>query len=288
MLRSPTATTGLVLKDEPDDLTHLAPTAGDACIPLEESGTFFNEMFEDFIIPDSYTLLQDELCSLDSQDTRLDASSIVSQSGTIGIPVSVSDSLTNNLSIASVASSPLGGTTSGTDGVPSIVIPSSGAGTNGSQALQNNRTSSANPSSSSPSSVSVSSSPVPSSPSRSHTSSNPNSPSGTSGLGSSASSTISTIDGRRHSTIGGNNQHNATSNDPFINYRDEVNEVSPSPHLLSPGISKVKFLSSRLKLAPPARLCSTEGLTIVYYHHHTSQCFCAVRLQYEHYEQITP
>uniref|UniRef100_A0A182XWA9 Uncharacterized protein n=1 Tax=Anopheles stephensi TaxID=30069 RepID=A0A182XWA9_ANOST len=240
-----------MLKDEPDDLTHLAPTAGDACIPLEESGTFFNEMFEDFIIPDSYTLLQDELCSLDSQDTRLEASSIVSQSGTIGIPVSVSDSLTNSLTVASVASSPLGCTTSGTEAVQSLVIPSSGAGTNGSQSLQHNRSSNANAPSSSPPSVSVSSSPVPSSPSRSHTSSNPNSPSGTSGLGSSASSTISTLDGRRHSTIGGTNQHNATSNDPFINYRDEVNEVSPSPHLLSPGISKSPESSSLPSLCSP-------------------------------------
>ncbi|XP_050070261.1 protein similar isoform X3 [Anopheles maculipalpis] len=241
-----------MLKDEPDDLTHLAPTAGDACIPLEESGTFFNEMFEDFIIPDSYTLLQDELCSLDSQDTRLEASTIVSQSGTIGIPVSVSDSLTNGLNVTSVTSSPLGCTTSGTDGVPSLLIPNSGAGTNGSQALQNNRSPNTNASSSSPSSVSLSSSPVPSSPSRSHTSSNPNSPSGTSGLGSSASSTISTIDGRRHSTIGGSNhQHNATSNDPFINYRDEVNEVSPSPHLLSPGISKSPESSSLPSLCSP-------------------------------------
>ncbi|XP_052891248.1 protein similar [Anopheles moucheti] len=239
-----------MLKDEPDDLTHLAPTAGDACIPLEESGTFFNEMFEDFIIPDSYTLLQDELCSLDSQDTRLEASSIVVQSGTIGIPVSVSDSLTNSLT--TVASSPLGCTTSGTgDGVPSLVMPSSGAGANGSQTHQRHHSPNSNASSSS-SPSSVSSSPVPSSPSRSHISSNPNSPaSGTSGLGSSASSTVSSGDGRRHSTIGGTNQHNATSNDPFINYRDEVNEVSPSPHLLSPGISKSPESSSLPSLCSP-------------------------------------
>ncbi|XP_049285065.1 protein similar [Anopheles funestus] len=238
-----------MLKDEPDDLTHLAPTAGDACIPLEESGTFFNEMFEDFIIPDSYTLLQDELCSLDSQDTRLEASSIVVQSGTIGIPVTASDSLTSSLTVPSVASSPLGCTTRGTDGVPTLVMPNTSAGINGNQAHQNNHSPNSNASCSSPSSVS--SSPVPSSPSRSHISSNPNSPSGTSGLGSSASSTVSTGDGRRHSTIGGNNQHNATSNDPFINYRDEVNEVSPSPHLLSPGISKSPESSSLPSLCSP-------------------------------------
>uniref|UniRef100_A0A182M9Y6 Uncharacterized protein n=1 Tax=Anopheles culicifacies TaxID=139723 RepID=A0A182M9Y6_9DIPT len=238
-----------MLKDEPDDLTHLAPTAGDACIPLEESGTFFNEMFEDFIIPDSYTLLQDELCSLDSQDTRLEASSIVVQSGTIGIPVSASDSLTNSLTGTSVASSPLGCTPPGTDGVPTLVMASSGAGANGTQSHQNIHSPNSSASSASPSSVA--SSPVPSSPSRSHISSNPNSPSGTSGLGSSASSTVSNGNGRRHSTIGSNNQHNATSNDPFINYRDEVNEVSPSPHLLSPGISKSPESSSLPSLCSP-------------------------------------
>lgn len=57
----------LVLKDEPDDLTHLAPIAGDACIPLDESVPFFSDMFDDFIIPDNYNLLTDELNSLDSQ-----------------------------------------------------------------------------------------------------------------------------------------------------------------------------------------------------------------------------
>ena len=56
-----------VLKDEPDDLTHLAPIAGDACIPLDESVPFFSDMFDDFIIPDNYNLLTDELNSLDSQ-----------------------------------------------------------------------------------------------------------------------------------------------------------------------------------------------------------------------------
>lgn len=61
-----------VLKDEPDDLTHLAPTAGDACIPLEDGGPFFTDMFDEFIIPsDTYsTLLQDELNSLDSQSSN--------------------------------------------------------------------------------------------------------------------------------------------------------------------------------------------------------------------------
>uniref|UniRef100_A0A182NG13 Uncharacterized protein n=1 Tax=Anopheles dirus TaxID=7168 RepID=A0A182NG13_9DIPT len=240
------------LKDEPDDLTHLAPTAGDACIPLEESGTFFNEMFEDFIIPDTYTLLQDELCSLDSQDTRLDTSPMVVQPGTIGIPVSATDSLSNGLTVAAVTSSPLGGgsvcTTSCADGSAA----GGGAANGHHQTHQPNHTSTASASASSPASISVSSSPVPSSPSRSHLSSNPNSPSGTSGLGSSASSTVSTGDGHHHASIGGgSSQHNASSNDPFINYRDEVNEVSPSPHLLSPGISKSPESSSLPSLCSP-------------------------------------
>lgn len=59
-----------MLKDEPDDLTHLAPTAGDACIPLEDATPFFSDMFDDFMIPDSYSnLLPDDIHSLDSQDS---------------------------------------------------------------------------------------------------------------------------------------------------------------------------------------------------------------------------
>ncbi|XP_053670565.1 protein similar [Anopheles nili] len=236
-----------MLKDEPDDLTHLAPTAGDACIPLEESGTFFNEMFEDFIIPDSYTLLQDELCSLDSQDTRLDASPITVQSGTVCIPVSGTDAISGSLSAASVVSAALACTVSGSsDGTPSLASVSIG-----SQTHQHSHASSPGASSASRASISVSSSPVPSSPSRSHVSSNPNSPSGTSGLGSSASSTVSNGD-QQQATIGtSGNQHNASSNDPFINYRDEANEVSPSPHLLSPGISKSPESSSLPSLCSP-------------------------------------
>ncbi|CAB3248811.1 unnamed protein product [Arctia plantaginis] len=50
-----------MLKDEPEDLTHLAPTAGDACIPLEDS-TF--DMFDDFILSDNYcSLLTDDLAT---------------------------------------------------------------------------------------------------------------------------------------------------------------------------------------------------------------------------------
>ncbi|CAK1552316.1 unnamed protein product [Leptosia nina] len=50
-----------MLKDEPEDLTHLAPTAGDACIPLENSPF---DMFDEFILNDNYTsLLGDDLTS---------------------------------------------------------------------------------------------------------------------------------------------------------------------------------------------------------------------------------
>lgn len=48
-----------VLKDEPEDLTHLAPTAGDTCIPLENSPF---DMFDEFMLNDNYcSLLGDDL-----------------------------------------------------------------------------------------------------------------------------------------------------------------------------------------------------------------------------------
>jgi hypothetical protein len=36
----------------------------------------------------------------------------------------------------------------------------------------------------------------------------------------------------------------SSSNDPFINYRDDSNDICHSPHLLSPGLSKVKRVNS--------------------------------------------
>ncbi|XP_029171939.1 hypoxia-inducible factor 1-alpha-like isoform X2 [Nylanderia fulva] len=38
-----------MLKDEPEDLTHLAPTAGDVCVPLEDP-PFLSDMLEEFIL----------------------------------------------------------------------------------------------------------------------------------------------------------------------------------------------------------------------------------------------
>lgn len=38
-----------VLKDEPEDLTHLAPTAGDVCVPLEDTPFLTDEMLDEFI-----------------------------------------------------------------------------------------------------------------------------------------------------------------------------------------------------------------------------------------------
>lgn len=37
-----------MLKDEPEDLTHLAPTPGDVCVPLEDT-PFLSEMLDEFI-----------------------------------------------------------------------------------------------------------------------------------------------------------------------------------------------------------------------------------------------
>nr|CAD7589565.1 unnamed protein product [Timema genevievae] len=58
-----------MLKDEPEDLTHLAPTAGDVCIPLETTA-FMSDMFDD-MFSDSYCpLLSEDLNSLsDSQSS---------------------------------------------------------------------------------------------------------------------------------------------------------------------------------------------------------------------------
>lgn len=50
-----------VLKDEPDDLTHLAPVAGDVCVPLEDN-PLLNDMFDDILLRDNFAplLLADE------------------------------------------------------------------------------------------------------------------------------------------------------------------------------------------------------------------------------------
>lgn len=46
-----------VLKDEPEDLTHLAPTAGDVCVPLEDT-PFLSDMLDEFILEnDNYCQL---------------------------------------------------------------------------------------------------------------------------------------------------------------------------------------------------------------------------------------
>jgi len=46
-----------VLKDEPEDLTHLAPTAGDVCVPLDTCGLghlglFMSDVLDDLILTD--------------------------------------------------------------------------------------------------------------------------------------------------------------------------------------------------------------------------------------------
>lgn len=52
-----------MLKDEPDDLTHLAPVAGDVCVPLlEENHPFLSDVLDDFLLRDNSfcPLLTDE------------------------------------------------------------------------------------------------------------------------------------------------------------------------------------------------------------------------------------
>lgn len=196
-----------MLKDEPDDLTHLAPTAGDACIPLEETGPFFNDVFDDFMIPESYTsLLQDELNSLDSAEQRL------------------------SISVSSVASPiTIHGTT-----ISSTISSHQTTSHSSSSASSSSITSSSSCSVASPSSLSSSSSTATSGGSSS-----------TSGIGSGASS-VTSNNGSNSSQSSG-----ASSNDPFINYRDEISEISHSPHLLSPGLSKSPEGSSIPSLCSP-------------------------------------
>ncbi|XP_063707108.1 hypoxia-inducible factor 1-alpha-like isoform X4 [Culicoides brevitarsis] len=57
-----------MLKDHSDDLTHLAPTAGDSCIPLETVATF-PDIFNDFIIHDMYDALLPDDMALVSQES---------------------------------------------------------------------------------------------------------------------------------------------------------------------------------------------------------------------------
>lgn len=49
----------VVLKEEPDDLTHLAPTAGDVCVPLE-GAPFLEDMFDDLMMNNYCPLLSEE------------------------------------------------------------------------------------------------------------------------------------------------------------------------------------------------------------------------------------
>ncbi|XP_059058214.1 hypoxia-inducible factor 1-alpha-like [Achroia grisella] len=59
-----------MLKDEPEDLTHLAPTAGDTCIPLENSSFLFDE----FILNDNYcSLLGEDLANASPDSLTTDS-----------------------------------------------------------------------------------------------------------------------------------------------------------------------------------------------------------------------
>lgn len=60
-----------MLKDEPEDLTHLAPVAGDVCVPLEDP-PFLGEMFDEFLLGSSYCpeLLSPELGSSSNSNSH--------------------------------------------------------------------------------------------------------------------------------------------------------------------------------------------------------------------------
>ncbi|KAG5869153.1 hypothetical protein JTB14_024877, partial [Gonioctena quinquepunctata] len=48
-----------MLKDEPEDLTHLAPVAGDVCVPLEDH-PFISDMLDDILLRDNFSPLLTE------------------------------------------------------------------------------------------------------------------------------------------------------------------------------------------------------------------------------------
>ena len=59
-----------MLKDEPEDLTHLAPTAGDVDVPLE-TNYFLSDMFDDLLSDTYCPLLTEDLTTLsDSQSSH--------------------------------------------------------------------------------------------------------------------------------------------------------------------------------------------------------------------------
>ncbi|KAJ9599244.1 hypothetical protein L9F63_010246 [Diploptera punctata] len=61
-----------ILKDEPEDLTHLAPTAGDVDVPLE-TNYLMSDVFEDLIFQDTYCTLDDLQHLKDSQSNHSDS-----------------------------------------------------------------------------------------------------------------------------------------------------------------------------------------------------------------------
>lgn len=63
-----------VLKDEPEDLTHLAPTAGDVCVPLDTCGLghlgfVMSDVLDDLILTDCSLAPFDSLPASSLQDT---------------------------------------------------------------------------------------------------------------------------------------------------------------------------------------------------------------------------
>ncbi|XP_076235560.1 HIF-1 transcription factor component sima [Calliopsis andreniformis] len=87
-----------MLKDEPEDLTHLAPTAGDVCVPLEDT-PFLTDMLDEFILGnDNYCpllspggALAPELRSTDFGDALKDTDLDSSKSKDLGDSLADSD-----------------------------------------------------------------------------------------------------------------------------------------------------------------------------------------------------
>lgn len=92
-----------MLKEEPDDLAHLAPTAVDACMPLDEATPLFSEMLVGLMPYGS--LLPDDINSLDSTtSSSAPTTSAISTTATRASPALTQSNYSNSSNSSNNAS----------------------------------------------------------------------------------------------------------------------------------------------------------------------------------------